>query len=100
MELVDHHQLVAEGVVGEVLCLEVLVAPLQVVLEVLMMVPKVALVLLVVLQMKLVWSWRWRNCCWFRWFRFNDKETYQHMKTITQKLGIITNTFSCGRLYN
>ena len=53
MELVDHHQLVAEGVVGEVLCLEVLVAPLQVVLEVLMMVPKVALVLLVVLQMKL-----------------------------------------------
>ena len=54
MELVDHHQLVAEGVVGEVLCLEVLVAPLQVVLEVLMMVPKVALVLLVVLQMKLV----------------------------------------------
>ena len=54
VELVDHHQLVAEGVVGEVLCLEVLVAPLQVVLEVLMMVPKVALVLLVVLQMKLV----------------------------------------------
>ena len=54
MELVNHHQLVAEGVVGEVLCLEVLVAPLQVVLEVLMMVPKVALVLLVVLQMKLV----------------------------------------------
>ena len=54
VELVDHHQLVAEGVVGEVLRLEVPVAPLQVVLEVLMMVPGVALVLPVVLQIKLV----------------------------------------------
>ena len=49
-----HHQLVVVEVVGEVLHLEVLAAPLQVVLEVPMMVLEVALVLPVVLQIKLV----------------------------------------------